>query len=90
MRTLYESLLDINDVESGLGPIAMIDNWCKDNVAGQYVIDEETLEINSPGGISIINKNLVEFPSYIHFGTVWGDFSCSNCDSLKSHKRNTK
>ena len=84
MRTLYESLLDINDVESSLGPIAMIDNWCKDNVNGQYVIDEETLEINSAASITITNNKLVKFPSYIHFGVVHGDFTCSDCTSLTS------
>ena len=31
---LYESLLDINDVETNVEPIAMIDNWCKDNIGG--------------------------------------------------------
>ena len=50
-----------------------------------YEIDRKTLTINSPGGIVITNKKLVEFPSYIRFGTVY-DFTCSNCSSLKSLK----
>ena len=86
MRTLYESLLDINDVESSIDPITMIDNWCKDNIRGIYTIDKETLTINSLASITITNKKLVEFPSYIHFGTVRGSFSCDECDLLKSLK----
>ena len=83
---LYESLLNTNDVETNVEPITMIDNWCKDNVKGQYVIDKKTLTINSSSDIKIIDRSLTEFPSYIHFGTVRGDFSCSNCDLLKSLK----
>ena len=86
MRTLYESLLDINDVETSIDPITMIDNWCKDNIRGIYTIDKETLTINSLASITITNKKLVEFPSYIHFGTVQADFFCSNCPLLKSLK----
>ena len=36
MRTLYENLLDINDVEASVEPITMIDNWCKDNISGNF------------------------------------------------------
>ena len=85
MRTLYESLLDINDVETSVEQFLMVDKWCKDNIRGLYEIDEKTLTINSPGGIVITNRELVEFPSYIHFGTVY-DFNCNNCPSLKSLK----
>lgn len=49
------------------------------------MIDEKTLKINSPNSVSISNKKLVEFPSYIQFGTVY-DFTCSNCTSLTSLK----
>ena len=84
MRTLYESLLDINDVESSVGTIIMIDNWCKDNISGNYTIDEKTFVINPLSSIEITNNNLVEFPSYIRFGIVNGSFSCSDCPSLKS------
>ena len=86
MRTLYESLLDINDVESSVDTIIMIDNWCKDNISGNYTIDEKTLVINPLSSIEITNNKLVEFPSYIRFGTVNGSFSCSDCTSLKSLK----
>ena len=84
MRTLYESLLDINDVETSAEPIAMIDNWCKDNISGNYTIDEKTLTINSSSSITITNHKLVEFPSYIRFGIVNRNFSCSDCTSLES------
>ena len=86
MRTLYESLLDINGVETSVEPIIMIDNWCKDNISGNYTIDEKTLVINPLSSIEITNNKLVEFPSYIRFGTVNGSFSCSDCTSLKSLK----
>ena len=84
MRTLHESLLDINDAEAGLETIIMIDKWCKDNVGGNYVIDKKTLTINSEVSIVITNTKLTGFPSYIRFGTVGGDFDCSHCTSLKS------
>lgn len=86
MKTLYESLLDINDVESSIDSVAMVDSWCKDNIMGIYVIDKKTLVISSPASITITNKELERFPSFIQFGTIRKDFSCSNCDSLKSLK----
>ena len=88
MKTLYESLCESlceNFFDNvGGSSFNLIDNWCKNNVNGDYVIDEKTLKINSPNGVSISNKKLVEFPSYIQFGTVY-DFFCS-CPSLKSLK----
>ena len=86
MRTLYESLLDINDVETSVEPITMIDNWCKDNISGNYTIDKKTLTINSSSTITITDEKLVELPSYIHFGVVKRDFYCVQCTSLKSLK----
>ena len=90
MKTLHESLLEslYEDFFGNVGStreatLKLIDDWCKNNVNGDYVIDEKTLKINSPNGVSISNKKLVEFPSYIHFGTVY-DFTCTNCTSLKS------
>lgn len=92
MKTLYESLREslCEDFFDNAGSnvettFKLIDDWCKNNVNGDYVIDEKTLKINSPNSISIVNKKFVEFPSYIHFGTVY-DFTCSNCPSLKSLK----
>ena len=87
MKTLYESLLESlrESLFDNIGsPFKLIDSQCKNNINGKYVIDEKTLTINSPDGISIINKNLVEFPSYIRFGTVKKGFYCANCTSLKS------
>ena len=86
MRTLYESLLDINDIETSVEPIIMIDNWCKDNIGGNYTIDKKTLAINSSSTITITDENLVELPSYIHFGVVKRNFYCVQCTSLKSLK----
>ena len=92
MKTLYESLCEslCEDFFDNVGAtlestLNLIDDWCKDNVNGECVIDRKTLKINSPGSVSIVGKKLVEFPSYIHFGTVY-DFTCSNCTSLKSLK----
>ena len=84
MRTLYESLLGINDIETSVEQIIMIDNWCKDNIRGMYKIDEKTLAINSSSTITITDENLVELPSYIHFGVVKRNFYCVQCTSLKS------
>ena len=84
MKTLRESLLDINDVESSIDSVAMVDSWCKDNIMGIYVIDKKTLVISSPASITITNKELERFPSFIQFGTIRKDFSCSRCHLLKS------
>ena len=84
MRTLYESLLDINDIETSVEQFLMVDKWCKDNTRGLYEIDKKTLAINSSSTITITDENLVELPSYIHFGVVKRDFYCSACPSLES------
>ena len=88
MKTLYESLRESlceNFFDNvGGSSFNLIDNWCKNNIEGKYVINKKTLTINSPSSIKITNKELTEFPSYIHFGIVNGSFSCDNCDSLKS------
>ena len=77
MKTLKESLLDIDSVRSGLEPISLINEWCKKNIKGSYKIDPKTLDIDSNGSIEIVNKDITEFPSYIHFGKVKGDFVVS-------------
>ena len=79
MKTLRESLLDIDSVQSGLEPITIIKSWCKENVKGRYKIDPKTLDINSNDNIEITNKDITEIPDYIHFGTVGGYFDCSDC-----------
>ena len=84
MKTLKESLLDIDSVQSGIDPVKIIDDWCKKNIKGIYKIDPKTLDIDSNGDIEITNKKLIEFPGYIHFGTVRGRFSCYNCPILTS------
>ena len=80
MKTHRESLLDIDSVQSSLDPIKIIDEWCKENVRGTYEIDPKTLDINSNSDIEIINKDITEIPGYIHFGTIRGNFNCSNCN----------
>ena len=84
MKTLRESLLDIDGAESRVELIIKIDNWCKNNIQGNYEIDKNTLVINSSSSITIANKELERFPSYIHFGIVQGNFHCNHCTSLKS------
>ena len=88
MKTLYESLCEslCEDFFDNVGgsPFKLIDDWCKNNIKGKYKIDRKTLTINSPGNITIKNKELTEFPSYVRFGTVEGDFYCTSCTSLKS------
>ena len=82
-ESLLESLLDVNADST----FKSIERWCKNNIKGKYKIDRKTLTINSPGNITIKNKELAEFPSYIHFGTVEGDFICRNCTSLTSDRK---
>lgn len=86
MKTLYERLCESFFDNIGGSSFELINSWCKNNIRGKYKIDRKTLTINSSASIKIINKSLTEFPSYIHFGTVNGDFICSNCGSLKSLK----
>ena len=86
MKTLKESLLDIDSVQSGIDPINIIKEWCEENINGSYKIDPKTLDINSNGNIEITNKELIEFPDYIHFGRVDGDFICWSCEKLISLK----
>ena len=86
MKTLKESLLDIDSVQSGLDPIKIIDDWCKENIKGNYKIDPKTLDINSNSDIEIINNNITEIPSFIHFGTIGGNFRYSFCKMLTSLK----
>lgn len=90
MKTLYESLCEslCENFFDNVGGSAfkLIDSWCRNNIKGKYEIDKKTLTINSSSDIKIIDKSSTEFPSYIHFGTVKGDFYCSNCYLLKSLK----
>ena len=84
MKTLRESILDIDSVQSSIEPISLINDWCKKNIKGRYKIDPKTLDIDSNGSIEIVNKNITEFPTYIHFGKVRGDFNCNCCEKLIS------
>ena len=87
MKTLYESICEslCEDFFDNVGStFELIDRWCKDNINGECVIDRKTLTINSPSDIKIIGRSLTEFPSYIHFGIVRGDFYCNDCSSLRS------
>ena len=90
MKTLYESLREslCENFFDNIGGTSfeLIDSWCKNNIDGRYRINKKTLVISSPGSITIKNKELTEFPSYIHFGKMNGDFNCNNCSSLKSLK----
>ena len=58
MKTLSESLLDIDSVQSGIDPIKIIGDWCKQYIKGTYKIDPKTLDINSRSNIEIVNKDI--------------------------------
>ena len=70
---------------TGAGLNATVDQWLKANtVCKRYTINNDgTIDVY--GDITIINKKITEFPDYIQFGKVDGNFDCS-CSSLKSLK----
>lgn len=57
-------------------PLA-IKEWLDEHGIENYTINPN-YEIDVRGDVILIKKDLKEFPGYIQFGTVEGDFDCSN------------
>ena len=55
----------------------VIEEWLEQYDITNYTINSN-YEIDVRGDVILIKKDLKEFPEYIQFGTVEGDFDCSN------------
>ena len=87
MKTLYESIL--SSTRSGKAPL--IKAWLEEHGIKNYTINTRG-EIDIDGDIKLTYKNIKEFPSFIQFGTVKGNFDCKNNNliSLKGVPREVK
>jgi len=68
----------------GVGKIALIKDWLEKYGIKNYDITEDLI-INCSRSVNIEGAGLTEFPNYIQFGKINGDFNCSrnNLTSLK-------
>ena len=87
MKTLYESILN----KSGVGKIYLIQKWLDEHGIKNYTINSKE-EVDVDGSVNLSNCGLVEFPSFIQFGTIKGNFNCSNNEltSLKGSPEKVK
>ncbi|MGM9746813.1 MAG: hypothetical protein ACI30H_07635 [Paludibacteraceae bacterium] len=60
----------------------VIEEWLKENGIEDYTINSN-YEIDVERDVILINKDLKEFPEYIQFGTVKGNFDCS-CTQMET------
>ena len=91
MKTLKESILNRNN-HNGEGFKAQrrneIEKWLKEYDIENYTINKDfTIDVN--GNVNLFKKNLTEFPDYIQFGVVRGNFVCTdnNLTSLRGVPR---
>ena len=70
MKTLYESIL--SSTRSGK---AAITSWLEEYGIKNYTLNARG-EIDVDGDVDLSSKGLTEFPPYIQFGTVKGNFLC--------------
>ena len=87
MKSLYESILS----STNTGKAPLIRAWLEEHGIKNYTINTRG-EIDVDGDIKITYKNIKEFPSFIQFGTVKGNFDCkhNNLTSLKGVPREVK
>ena len=91
MKTLKESILNRSN-HSGEGFKAqrrnLIEKWLKEyNIQNYTINDDFTIDVN--GNVGLSKNHLSEFPEYIQFNIVKGDFDCRRGDltSLKGCPR---
>ena len=78
MKTLKESILSRSS--HGVKGFEvqrreLIESWLKEYDIENYTINDDfTIDVDE--GVSLFRKNLTEFPEYIQFGIVKGDFDC--------------
>ena len=87
MKSLYESILS----STNTGKAPLVRAWLEEHGIKNYTINTRG-EIDVDGDIKITYKNIKEFPSFIQFGTVKGNFDCkhNNLTSLKGVPREVK
>ena len=72
MKSLLESILN----KSGVGKIYQIQSWLDEYGIKNYTINNKG-EIDVDGDVSLSGCGLTEFPQFIQFGTVKGQFGCA-------------
>ena len=72
MKSLYESILS----STHAGKVSLVRKWLDEHNIKNYTINKKG-EIDVDGNVSLIKCGLVEFPSFIQFGTIKGNFYCS-------------
>ena len=87
MKSLYESILS----STNTGKAPLIRAWLEEHGIKNYTINTRG-DIDIDGDIKITYKNIKEFPSFIQFGTIKGNFDCkhNNLISLKGAPREVK
>ena len=87
MKSLYESILS----STNTGKAPLVRAWLEEHGIKNYTINTQG-EIDINGDIKITYKNIKEFPYFIQFGTIKGNFDCkhNNLISLKGAPREVK
>ena len=87
MKSLYESILS----STNTGKVSLVRAWLEEYGIKNYTINQLG-EIDINGDIKLTYKNIKEFPYFIQFGTVKGNFDCkhNNLTSLKGVPREVK
>lgn len=69
----------------------LIENWLKQYNITNYTINDKG-EVDVDGDVILVNNNLKNFPNYIKFGVVNGNFCCNynNLTSLKGAPEEVK
>ena len=73
MKSLYESILS----STNTGKASIIKAWLDENDIKNYTINSKG-EVDVNGDVILSGRGLTEFPSFIQFGTVKGNFFCNN------------
>ena len=87
MKSLYESILS----STNTGKAPLVRAWLEEHGIKNYTINNKG-EIDVDGDVKLTYKNIKEFPYFIQFGTVKGNFDCkhNNLTSLKGVPREVK
>ena len=72
MKTLLESILN----KSGVGKIYSIQKWLDEYGIKNYTINDKG-EVDVDGDVDLSGCDLIEFPPFIQFGVVKGNFGCA-------------
>ena len=86
MKTLVETIMQsrfpVHKIEesilnkSGVGKIYQIQSWLDEHGIKNYTINSKG-EVDVDGHVPLNGCGLTEFPQFIQFGTVKGQFSCA-------------